>query len=267
MNAAPAIPRAQTVPLVDEERNRFAATLAHELRTPLVGILGFSELLLDDAASGQSVPATVVAEHADLIRRSGERLLELTRRCELWLDLNTRHSAAANSDRAGWRDDQWMSAVTQEVRQIAQAAERSNDVTLACAPATLALPGGLLGPVLRQLVDNALKFSQPGDPVTVHGTFVDAFHYAFTVTDAGRGFPMERREQIAAFVQFDRDLHEQQGLGLGLAIARRFAALVGGSLTLEPGPQGRGTCVRLILPRVQRGVAPRTGGTETPAVA
>lgn len=267
MNAAPAIPRAQTAPLVDEERNRFAATLAHELRTPLVGILGFSELLLDDAASGHSVPAPVVAEHADLIRRSGERLLELTRRCELWLDLNTRHSTAAHSDREGWQDDQWMSVVTQEVRRIALAAERSNDVTLACAPAALALPGGLLGPVLRQLVDNALKFSRPGDPVTVHGNLVDAFHYAFTVIDAGRGFPMERREHIAAFVQFDRDRHEQQGLGLGLAIVRRFAELVEGSLTLEPGPQGRGTCVRLTLPRVQRGIAPRTVDTKTSAVA
>jgi signal transduction histidine kinase len=267
MNAAPAIPRGQTGPLVDEGTKRFAATLAHELRTPLVGILGFSELLLDDAASGQSVPATVVAEHADLIRRSGERLLELTRRCELWLDLNTRYSTAADLDREGWQDDQWMSAVTQEVRQVAHAAARAHDVTLACAPAALALPGGLLGPVLRQLVDNACKFSQPGDPVTVNGTFVDAFHYAFTVTDTGRGFPMERREHIAAFVQFDRDRHEQQGLGLGLAIVRRFAELVDGSLTLEPGPQGRGTCVRLTLPRVPRGVAPHTVGTETSAVA
>lgn len=242
----------KAAPAATEEKTRFAAVLAHELRTPLAGILGFSEMLRDDAASGQAVAATVVAEHAEGIHRSGERLLELTQRCELWLDITTRLSAVTGPDRDTWCDDQWTGTMEREVRHIALRAERVDDVTFACAPAALALPKDLLTPVLRQLVDNALKFSRPGDAVTVDGAVLGALHYALTITDAGRGFPMAQIGSIAAFVQFERERHEQQGLGLGLAIARDFAELVGGSLILEPAPTGRGTSVRLLLPRARR---------------
>lgn len=236
--------------LIQEERRRFAATLAHELRTPLVGILGFSELLLDDAAAGTPVPASAVAEQAELIRQSGERLLQLTQRCELWLDLTAR-PPATETERQAWQDEQWPDSIDREVRRMAAAAGRSQDVSVDCEPASLALPDGLLGPVIRQLVDNALKFSNPGSPIRIVGAAADESGYDLTVTDGGRGFPLEQVSRIAAFVQFDRERHEQQGLGLGLAIVRGFADLVGGSLTFTRGPDGRGTCARLHLPRVQ----------------
>jgi two-component system sensor histidine kinase/response regulator len=124
-------------------------------------------------------------------------------------------------------------------------------VSVDCEPASLALPDGLLGPVIRQLVDNALKFSNPGILIRIVGAVTDESGYDLTVTDGGRGFPLEQVSRIAAFVQFDRERHEQQGLGLGLAIVRGFADLVGGSLTFTRGPDGRGTCARLHLPRVQ----------------
>jgi two-component system sensor histidine kinase/response regulator len=236
--------------LIQEERRRFASTLAHELRTPLVGILGFSELLIDDAAAGTPVPATAVAEQAELIRQSGERLLQLTQRCELWLDLTAR-PPVADSERQTWQDEQWPDSIHREVRRLAAAAGRTQEVSVDCEPATLAVPEGLLGPVIRQLVDNALKFSSPGSPIEIVGAATDESGYDLTITDGGRGFPLDQVGRIEAFVQFDRERHEQQGLGLGLAIVRGFADLVGGSLRLTRGPDGRGTRAQLHLPRVR----------------
>ena len=54
-----------------------------------------------------------------------------------------------------------------------------------------------------------------------------------TVTDEGRGMPAEQIAKIGAFMQFDRKTHEQQGLGLGLSIARRLAELFQGRLSVR----------------------------------
>ena len=72
----------------------------------------------------------------------------------------------------------------------------------------------------------------------------------FSVTDQGRGFSTEQIRRIGAYVQFDRKMQEQQGLGLGLVIAKRLAELHGGSLAIE-GSKGAGTTVTVKLPQAK----------------
>jgi signal transduction histidine kinase len=67
------------------------------------------------------------------------------------------------------------------------------------------------------------------------------------VSDRGRGFSTEHITRVGAYMQFDRKLHEQQGLGLGLTIAKRLAELHGGTLTIERRNQS-GTVVSVKLP-------------------
>jgi two-component system, sensor histidine kinase and response regulator len=69
----------------------------------------------------------------------------------------------------------------------------------------------------------------------------------FSVTDRGRGFTPEEITKVGAFMQFERKTHEQQGLGLGLTIARRLTELHGGTLLLESEPAG-GTKVTVRFP-------------------
>ena len=94
---------------------------------------------------------------------------------------------------------------------------------------------------------NALRFSKAGQPVTVVGT-VHGGRYLVEITDRGPGMTAEQRAQVAAFKQFDRSHHNQQGLGLGLAIARAAAEIAGGTLTLRPGPEDVGLQAVLDLP-------------------
>jgi len=65
----------------------------------------------------------------------------------------------------------------------------------------------------------------------------------------GRGFSTEHITKVGAYMQFDRKLHEQQGLGLGLTIVRRLTELHGGTLTIQKG-SGGGTLVTIKLPKV-----------------
>jgi signal transduction histidine kinase len=100
---------------------------------------------------------------------------------------------------------------------------------------------------VAELTENACKFSPPGTPITVLATVAEGL-YRLEITDLGPGLTPEERSEIAAFRQFDRARHEQQGLGLGLAIVRNIAQLYRGSFGLEPGPGGRGLRAIVELP-------------------
>jgi signal transduction histidine kinase len=100
---------------------------------------------------------------------------------------------------------------------------------------------------VAELTDNALRFSPPGQPVTVTGRCEGA-RYLIEITDQGPGLTAEQCRAIGPFVQFERARREQQGLGLGLATARTIAELGGGELRLAPAPSGHGLRAILDLP-------------------
>ena len=97
----------------------------------------------------------------------------------------------------------------------------------------------------EELLDNAFKFSSAKTPVRVVGNSYNNI-FSLSVIDHGRGLTAEQIVGIGAYMQFERRLHEQQGPGLGLAIAKRLAELYGGELTVESAPHKQ-TTVRVVL--------------------
>jgi signal transduction histidine kinase len=71
-----------------------------------------------------------------------------------------------------------------------------------------------------------------------------------TIADQGRGFSTEQITKVGAYMQFDRKMQEQQGLGLGLIIAKRLTELHGGTLAIQSDP-GTATTVSVKLPKPQ----------------
>jgi signal transduction histidine kinase len=99
----------------------------------------------------------------------------------------------------------------------------------------------------EELLDNALKFSKPGDAVEVH-TELDDGRYILHIKNQGRSMTEQQIAEVGAYMQFERKLYEQQGVGLGLIIAKRLAELHGGGLKIESQPP-QGTSVRVWLRR------------------
>ena len=100
--------------------------------------------------------------------------------------------------------------------------------------------------ILTELLDNAFKFSKDGSEVTLCCQAKDD-RFIIQIEDNGRGMSPEQLQLIGAYMQFDRVVYEQQGMGMGLTIAKRLVELHDGDFTIR-SRQDAGTTVRIELP-------------------
>jgi signal transduction histidine kinase len=129
-------------------------------------------------------------------------------------------------------------------------AGRAGDLTIETAEVSVPMSEAYFSKVVNELFHNALKFSETGSSVNIK--LVEIFNgVALVVSDKGRGFSPEQIARIGAYIQFDRKKQEQQGLGLGLTIAKRLMELHGGTLTIE-SEKGVGSTVTAKFPKVKK---------------
>jgi signal transduction histidine kinase len=122
---------------------------------------------------------------------------------------------------------------------------RYNDIKMQIDPADLLLYTDHATKLISCLVSNACKFSDKGTPITITGKAMPE-HYCLTITNSGRGMTPEQIASISINRQFERNIYEQQGAGLGLVIAKQIVHLYNGTLKIESIP-GKETTVTLML--------------------
>ncbi len=219
---------------------RFA--LPHELVTPLNSILGFAGLLLENPPS----KAEEIREYAGHIKDAGERLRSLIEKflvyAQVELAITDPALRLAFAGRIPGPTDE---AIVTVAERIANKEKRAADLRLDVQAVSHRIAPSHIERVVRELVENACRFSPPGSPIQVTSAGSPA-GLVLQVADRGRGFTPEQIQQASANIQFDRKLAEQQGSGLGLAICRRLAELYSGTLSIESTP-GAGTLVRVHL--------------------
>jgi two-component system, sensor histidine kinase and response regulator len=226
-------------------RDNISLMLPHELRTPLNGILAYGEILSSDAAS---LPPAEVAEMGQVIYQSGKRLERLIENFLIYAQIEL--ISADPQKVAALRNKRAVSPaglVADHARAQAQLAHRPDDLVLRLEDVPVFIGEEYLARIVDELAGNALKFSDPGSPVTI--TLSDSpSHVLLSFRDRGRGFSTEHITRVGAYMQFDRKLHEQQGIGLGLTISKRLAELHGGTFAIESLAQ-TGTTVTVKLPK------------------
>jgi two-component system sensor histidine kinase/response regulator len=226
-------------------RDNLSLMLPHELRTPLNGILAYAEILASDAAG---LPASEVAEMGQVIHDSGKRLERLVENFLIYAQLellsaDSQKAAALRSKRTASP----AKLIQERARAQAQLAKRPDDLALELADQPVPVSEDYFAKIVEELVQNAFKFSSPGSTVSV--VLSDSpGNIVLSVTDHGRGFSTDHITKVGAYMQFDRKLHEQQGLGLGLTIAKRMTELHGGTLTIQ-SERGTTTRVTVKLPK------------------
>ena len=234
---------AQKLKAASEAKSRFLSHVSHEFRTPLNSILALSRLLLDRVdgeLNGEQ------ARQVGYIRKSAESLTELVNDL---LDI-AKVEAGKTEVRVAEFEAVELFAGLRGVMKPLQAAVGADlvfDEPSGLPP--LHTDEGKVIQILRNLISNALKFTEKGEVRVSARLTPERDKVLFQVRDTGVGIPPADQERI--FLEFEQ-VHsplqsKAKGTGLGLPLSRKLAALMGGTLTVE-SEVGRGSTFVLCLP-------------------
>ncbi len=222
--------RRPSIPIVESE---LISNLSHEMRTPLNGILGLTQVLLDKRSGPEE------RELLEMIKTSGESLLRVLNDL---LDYSKIRAGKIRLDSNPFRLRQWL---RQSVAPHAPQAHRKGlQIAYRVAPEVPDLVAGdpqRLRQILWNLIANAIKFTDEGEILVEvqasTGVSSGLSRVRFVVADTGVGIPERDQEAIfEAFAQGENAKPEQGGLGLGLAISREIVGRMGGTISVESEP-------------------------------
>jgi signal transduction histidine kinase len=212
-------------------RRSFVATASHELRTPLTMLQGTMELLEEDLRDGADIEDA--QEQVTSARRELRRLSALAG--EL-LDLSRLDAAVQlRSEPVELGEVARAVAAEFELRAVERGVRL--DTVPPAEPCWGRGDPDAIARVVRILIDNALRYGPPGEPVTISATSTSRVARV-EVADRGQGVPPEERERIFERFHRGRTTGPEGGFGLGLAIGRELAERMAGSLELAGGDDG-----------------------------
>jgi len=223
-------------------KSRFLASVSHELRTPLNAIIGFSEIIGTEMFGAIDNPAYV--QYGKDIQGSGQLLLGLISDI---LDLS--QIDAEEMTLKEQAED--VAALVEECVHLFQ--KRASEVAikfsvnLQGAPTAIIVDGRRIKQILVNLIGNSMKFTPAGGSIHIGGAITKEGWITLSVRDSGIGMAAADIERaLQPFSQLETNtFQEQDGVGLGLSIASRLAALHGGRLKIESEP-GAGTLAQIL---------------------
>lgn len=229
----------------DELRGQFLASLNHELRTPLSGVLGMTDLLAETTLQVDQ------REYLDTIRECASQLLEALNAILDFSSLSSGHAQVQNTEFA-------LTALLDGVAADGAARAAAKGLRLvtewdARLPETIVGDERYFQQVLHHLVRNAVKFTSRGEVALAASVMPGpiGLWLRIVVKDSGIGIPQDKLRLIfQAFRQLDSGLaRSYSGMGLGLALSDKLVRLMGGEISVE-STLGRGATFTIRLPLV-----------------
>ena len=226
-------------------KSNFLANMSHELRTPMNAIIGYSEMLLEDAEEeGLDEFQSDLAK----IRSSGKHLLALINEI---LDLSKIEAGKMEIFLESFDIKKLISTVVATIHPLAD--KKSNELIVDCPEdiGTMEADETRVQQVLNNLLSNACKFTENGTvTLKITRTSQDGIDWIiFDVIDTGMGIPKNAIQNIFhEFSQVDNSSTRKfGGTGLGLAISRRFCLMMGGDITVK-SVEGEGSTFTVSMP-------------------
>src|SRR5690606_38735499 len=222
-------------------RSALLSSVSHDLRSPLSSIIGAADSLRRygndmDARDRQTLLETLHVE-GERLDRYIQNLLDMTRLGHQGLSL-----------KRDWIGiDELVGSATQRLQRYSPAVRIDHDIPPDLPP--IYVHPALIEQALFNVMENAAKFSPPGQPILVQVRQLANHLAQIDITDLGPGIPEAERESIFdMFYSVGRGDRGKQGTGLGLTIVQGIVGAHMGRVQALPGAQQRGTTIRLTLP-------------------
>jgi len=217
----------------NRKKSEFIANISHEIRAPMNGIIGFSNLLLDTDLQAHQY------DYLKTIQRSANNLLSIINNL---LDYSKIEAGRLELDyipmdiRESIEDTLQILAPLAQEKQLELIADIDPDVPLKLIGDPLRIKQ-----ILINLINNAIKFTDNGH-IYIHAKLVKSIEQKvtlkITVQDTGIGIPKEKQDDLfKAFSQVGKTTHNQLGTGLGLMISKRLTHLMAGDIGLSENDQ------------------------------
>jgi two-component system phosphate regulon sensor histidine kinase PhoR len=225
----------------DEIRRDFVANVSHELRTPLSILRGYIETLLDDPETSPDELGRIL----EVMKRHSNRLGVLV---DDLLTLAQLESANPNLQLSDVRLSELFAAIVHDWGKKFAEKKLSVDIAIAANLPIIRADEIRLQEILYNLLDNSLKYTQPGGKIRLQGQR-DGDEIALSVSDSGLGISETDLPRVfERFYRADKARsRELGGTGLGLSIVKHIAQMHGGRVEAE-SKLGRGTTIRVVLP-------------------
>lgn len=234
---------------VEEVEKSVSYALPHEFRTALNQIVNSAKYL---HSNPDKVEKEDIVELSDDIISSSQRLLKITENFLIYVRIE---SFATNQEKL----DQIKSLVTDEpsaliydISQIiASKYDRTQDLKFGelVDSISIHMSSESYHKLIHELVENSFKFSEKDTEVLLD-TWIENETMFLKLTDKGRGMTQEQIKNVGAYRQFERSIYEQQGIGLGLVIAKRLVEIHDGEFTIISS-ENDGTEITFSLPLVK----------------
>lgn len=225
-------------------RDKITSVLPHEFRTPLSTILSASNILLDEV---ETIDKDELREMLGYVNTSAKRLNRLIENYLLYISLeNSSASDDIRTELMICTEEHIRECVTNQAKKHNRVQDLVWQTNIPNRSVRVGMSESYLNKILEEIADNSCKFSDFGTPINV-SVNTENNHLNFEFTDHGLGMTKEQIEQIGAFMQFNREVLEQQGSGFGLTLTKRIIEIHNSTFSIE-SIAGTKTVVRFSIP-------------------
>lgn len=216
----------------DKMRDSFALSVPHELRTPLIPLLGYSDIILED------IKKISKEEIYELVERIKVGAIRLHNRVEKFILLSSLQFELSNADDVRHIKSGVVSypkeLILSTLRSVANAFSRETDfeISIDAEGILLKTPEFYLTTILKEIFENACKFSEPGKKIIITGKR-EGKYFELSFQNEGKGLTEEQIRNINLFEQFENFNQPKSGSGIGLYIVKKILEIIGGSIFIE----------------------------------
>ena len=236
---------------LNELKDKFITITNHELRTPLAVLRGYFDLIEMELEDSEN---TELTEYAGIINHTITEMMDMI---ESMHDLSSFKKYVSKLDRAIVDINDIVNEVTKEVRVLFENRNIQFDIQTDDKPISAFVDKKMIYKAVRELVQNALKYTDKGGTVSISSQSISARNQIYiSVKDTGIGIPMDKQELIfEPFYEVQDVLHHSTsktdfmggGIGVGLSLTKEIVESNGGELVVESQP-GKGSIFTIALP-------------------
>ncbi|MBN1301019.1 MAG: response regulator [Melioribacteraceae bacterium] len=227
-------------------RHAILNKLPHELRTPLIPILGYTDLIKENLESidGEELESIAVSIHS-----SADRLLSMINKFLFYAEIEDLYENDQALENLGENFCEIDSSLfLDNFRKKLDEYGRLDDIFLEIEPSELKMNKNFLIKSISELLENAVKYSGKNTPIYIRGRR-DVNDYTISILDHGCGIKEEDLNKLRSFAKFNENMNADPGIGIGLTLVRRALEMFNGSFTID-SIFGELTTVTIMLPVV-----------------